>query len=134
MPVPVRRVEMGIDINDMLRKMLEARKAGISSEKIAVAEEEIAKAETREECGGNNEELKPQSRYISVKVRKILKQEYGDKCSIPYCNKPAKQIHHTQRYALAGVHDPRYMAPMCENHHKIAHSIDLKTREKWKSW
>jgi len=105
--------EMGIDINEMIRGMLKNREAGISTEKIAVGEEEIAKSP---------------SRYISIRIRKILKQEYGDKCSMPNCNKPARQIHHTQRFALTGAHNPRYMAPMCENHHKIAHAIDQKVQ------
>lgn len=137
--------EKAIDINDMLRKMLAAHEAGISSEKNAIGEAEIMKAEKKaSECGGRavaaegrvaKDERKTEkpSRYISVKVRKILKQEHGDKCSIPQCKKSASQIHHAQRFALAGTHDPRYMAPLCDEHHKIAHAIDQKTQEKWRS-
>ena len=139
--------EKGIDINEMIRKMLEKREAGISAEKNEVGEEEVVRVGKKRERAGISDQSveaadgevskksgktgKP-SRYISVKVRKILKQEHGDKCSMPYCEKPAKQIHHTQRFALAGTHDPRYMAPMCEEHHKIAHSIDQETQEKWR--
>ena len=61
-----------------------------------------------------------------------MKEEFGDKCSMSGCMRLARQIHHTQRFALAGVHDPRYMAPMCEEHHRIAHGIDMKTQEKWR--
>lgn len=133
--------EKGIDINNLLREMLEKRKAGISAEKNAVGEEENGKAalraEERKNRGNKGESesaaTKSSSRYISVKVRKILREEHGDKCSINGCRRPARQIHHTQRFALAGVHDPRYMAPLCEEHHKIAHAIDVTTRGKWRS-
>jgi len=65
----------------------------------------------------SGEEAKPaSSRYISVTVRKILHEEYGDRCSIRGCGKPSSQIHHAQRFALAGRHDPRYMAPPAWSH------------------
>jgi|WetSurMetagenome_2_1015567.scaffolds.fasta_scaffold65743_2 hypothetical protein len=128
-----------IDINEMLRKMLAAREAGISAEKNVVGEEALVKAEERSACdesrvavGGGAARVRKKSRYISVRVRKILKEEYGDKCLMHACGKSARQIHHAQRFALAGVHDPRYMAPLCEEHHRIAHSIDQKTQENWR--
>jgi len=102
--------EKGIDINELLRGML--------------AKREVELAEKKELAGA---EAKPtNSRYISVTVRKILKEAYGSKCSISGCMRGAEQIHHAQRFALAGAHDPRYMAPLCKEHHQIAHSIDLK--------
>lgn len=126
----------GIDINDMIRKMLENREAGIATAKNAEGEKALANGvEGKIQVAGEDVRTKDggrmRSRYISVKVRKILREDHGDKCSMPACRKPARQIHHTQRFALAGVHDPRYMAPLCVEHHKIAHSIDQKTREKW---
>ncbi len=66
------------------------------------------------------------SRYLNVRIKKILKQEHGTKCSIPQCSKPAKTIHHTQRFALNPIHDPRFLAPLCQEHHEIAHKIDVK--------
>jgi hypothetical protein len=102
--------EKGIDINHLIRQMLAKREEDFEKRKNNAAED-----------------AKPaNSRYISVTVRKILHEEYGDKCSIRGCGKPASRIHHSQRFALAGLHDPRYMAPMCAEHHQIAHSIDLK--------
>ena len=103
----------GIDINELLREMLKQRK-----EKIEEKKEEIAK------------NIQPaKSGYISVKIKKILKEEHGEKCSIPTCNKLAKVIHHTQRLSLSQNHDPRFLAPMCDDHHEIAHSIDIKYHE-----
>jgi hypothetical protein len=104
----------GIDVNNLILRMLKKRELEIAIEKEEMAAEEIERKS---------------SRYIPIKIRKLLNSEHGTKCSIPTCNKPSSQIHHTQRFALAGMHDPRFLAPLCENHHKIAHVIDVKMRE-----
>ena len=103
----------GIDVNELLRKFLEQRQEEIEKKK-----EEIAK------------EAQPTfSRYVPVKVKEVLRQEHGTKCSIPTCNKPAEVIHHTQTFGLSQTHDPRFMAPLCHEHHAIAHSMDVKYHE-----
>jgi hypothetical protein len=99
--------QKGIDINALLLEFLEKREFEIAQKK-----EELSARAT--------------SRYIPVEIKKLLKQEYGEKCSIKTCRRPAEQIHHSQRYALSKTHDPHYLAPLCHNHHVIAHSIDLK--------
>lgn len=105
--------EKGIDINELIAEMLVHRKAKIAQEK-----EDIAKT------------IQPaKSRYISVQIKNLLQKEYGDKCSIKGCNKSKKDIHHAQRYGLAKTHDPHYLAQLCEEHHQIAHSIDLQFHE-----
>ena len=104
----------GININQLLRGFLEKRKQELAQEK----EELVA-------------QTKPsKSSYISVKIRKHLTKEYGTKCTIEHCKKPSTTIHHTQRHALSQNHDPRYLAPLCANHHTIAHSIDIKYHQK----
>ncbi|MEK7172054.1 MAG: HNH endonuclease signature motif containing protein [Patescibacteria group bacterium] len=100
----------GIDVNGLLREMLEKRQEKIKKEK-----EEIA--ETIQQTT---------SHYISTRIQRVLKEEHGKKCSIPTCKKPATTIHHTQRFGLSRNHDPRFLAPLCREHHIIAHSIDLK--------
>lgn len=100
----------GINVNELLRETLKRRRA------------EIAKS--KEEISENIRST--ESRYIPVKTRELLKQEYGEKCSISICQKPAKTIHHTQRFSLSQNHDPQFLAPLCHDHHVIAHSIDLK--------
>jgi len=103
----------GIDVNELLREMLQRRR------------EEIA--ETKEKI---SMEARPtSSRYIPVKIKKILKKEYGEKCSIATCQKLAEEIHHAQRFGLSQNHDPRFLAPLCRDHHVIAHSIDVKFHE-----
>ena len=102
----------GIDVNQILREFLEQRKQVLAREK-----EELSA-------------LPAKSRYIPVKIRRYLQKEYGDKCSIDVCARPAKVVHHTQRFALTASHNPKYLAPLCREHHAIAHAIDTKVQVK----
>ncbi|MEK7547455.1 MAG: hypothetical protein AAB540_01025 [Patescibacteria group bacterium] len=100
----------GFDVNKLLREMLKKRQEKIEEEKEKIAET-----------------IQPaKSGYIQVRIKKILHEEHGKKCSIPNCQKPAKVLHHTQRLSLSQTHDPRFLAPLCKEHHEIAHSIDIK--------
>lgn len=102
--------QKGININVLILEMLQKRELEIVREKEQVSSKA---SETN-------------SRYIPIPIRKLLTKEHGNKCSIPTCQKPSEVIHHTQRFALTHNHDPRYLAPMCKEHHIIAHSIDVK--------
>jgi len=103
----------GIDINKLLLELLEKHELEIAQEKEKIAATQHDRP----------------SRYIPVGVKKILQKEHGTKCSIKACNKPSQEIHHTQRFSLSNMHDPHYMAPLCKEHHTIAHSIDLKVQK-----
>lgn len=105
--------QKGIDINELLTEFLEKREQEIAEEKEKLAE-----------AAGHTE-----SRYISVAVRKIIQQEHGTKCSVPGCTREAENLHHTNRFAMSKNHDPHFLAPLCKNHHLIAHSIDVKFHE-----
>lgn len=100
--------QKGIDINKLLGEFLDKRELEIAQEK-----EELS-------------EISANSRYIPVKIRRVLRKEHGSKCSIKTCHKPAVNIHHTQRFGLSNSHDPHYLAPLCKEHHIIAHSLDIK--------
>lgn len=106
--------EKGIDVNEFLRQALKAREEGIEEKKEKIAEEVAGEVE----------------RYIPAKVRKVIVEEHGTKCSYPGCARLAQVLHHTQRFALTHVHDPRYIAPLCAAHHEIAHKIDVKFVER----
>lgn len=129
--------EKGIDINEFLRNALKKRKEEIEEKKAEIAEE-IAKEQniSSTEIGIENGRVveykikASSSRYVPVKVRKIVTEEHGTKCSYPGCKNQAKILHHTQRFALTRSHDPRFIAPLCEAHHEIAHKIDLRFTEK----
>ena len=101
--------QQGQNVNAILLKLLQERK-----QKIQEGKDELA------------ENTQPTtSRYIPVKVRRILKEEFGKKCSIPTCQKPSEEIHHTQRFSLGKSHNPHYLAPLCKGHHQLAHLADL---------
>ena len=121
----------GFDVNELLRKMLQHRREEIFRKKEEIAEEmhERAKLVHDQNTGSSDPQLpkaKKTSRYIPVKVKKILQEEFGKKCAVRNCTKPAEQTHHTKRFALSQDHDPRFMARFCRDHHILAHSVDIK--------
>ena len=104
--------QKGIDVNEFLRECLKKRTQEIEEEK-----EKLSK------------EAKPtKSRYIKVDVKRLIKKEHGTKCSISGCNKPAKVLHHINRFALSRIHDPNYISPQCDEHHEISHSTHVTTK------
>ncbi len=100
----------GKDPNELMLKLLRERAEKIEEEKGRLSE--MA--------------MRTHTRYIPAEVRQLLKEEYGKKCSIKTCFRPATEIHHSQRFSLASTHDPKYLAPLCHQHHRIAHAIDQK--------
>lgn len=107
----------GIDISALIREMLEKRRAELTEEKQKLAEEVKLRGEKS-------------SRYIPAAIRHHLRREHGNKCTIQTCGKQSTTIHHTQRFALSQNHDLNFMAPLCADHHQIAHSIDQKYQMK----
>jgi len=105
----------GIDVNEFLRNILKEREASIEEKKKEIAKDQVRKLN---------------SRYIPSKIKEIITEEYGTKCSYPGCKNQAKILHHTQRFALTCRHDPHFIAPLCEAHHEIAHKIDAKYVQK----
>ena len=103
--------EKGIDVNELILATLNKREEEI-------AEEKAMPVETAK------------SRAMPVKTERLVEKEFGTKCSIPTCYKPSVVIHHTQIFAMSHTHDPNYLAPLCKEHHEIAHAINLKVREK----
>jgi len=96
-------IDMDIDVNAVLLAAFTKREAEIAQEKA-----EIGETPTK-------------SRYIPVRIKKILKEEFGRKCSAGNCYKPAEQIHHEHPFAAHHDHDPRSLKPLCRGHHELAH-------------
>ncbi len=105
--------QKGIDINEALTAFLDHRE-----EELTRAKEEVATSLPEES-----------TRYIPVRVRNIITQEYGTKCAKTGCTRPSQELHHRRRWALDPSHDPNLIAPLCKEHHQIAHSIDVKVQE-----
>lgn len=121
----------GIDIDEIINQALDQREAQIAAEKEKLGEEQERKAELRAEY--EQRVIGPVSkagRYIPVKIKRVLTKEHGGKCSVATCQRVSATIHHTLRFAMGGNHDPRFLTPLCREHHEIAHKIDLDYLEK----
>lgn len=104
----------GHDVNKIISTLLQKRYEEIQNKK--------------EELGQQAKPVK--SRAIPAKIKAILHEEFGTKCSIPGCKKLSGGTHHSQFFSLTRTHDPRYMAPMCPAHHDLAHLSNLKYQKK----
>ncbi len=103
----------GLDINKLLKEFLQKHQEVIEAEKNRIAENLPSTAS---------------SHYVPARVKNVLLQEFGKKCSVPECYRPAETLHHTRRFALVASHDPRFMAPLCVGHHELAHRVDGKVQ------
>lgn len=103
----------GFDIDQLLRELLAKREEDIRQKK-----DDVGKS-LPEESG----------RYIPVRVKRVLMEEHGTKCAKFGCNKPSDEIHHTARYGVTRSHDPHLLAPLCREHHELAHLLDVKYAE-----
>ncbi|MFA6917597.1 MAG: hypothetical protein WC285_02040 [Candidatus Gracilibacteria bacterium] len=110
--------QKGIDINTLLLEFLQKREQEIAERKEIVSREILKK-----------EEENPATKHIPAVSRRILHEEFGKKCSVKNCQKEATQIHHVQRFFASQSHDPRYLAPLCKEHHELAHSADVAYHE-----
>lgn len=117
----------GIDLNQLLAQFLEERDRRIEEEKQAIVEEDRLRAEEAAAEGKRNGQA---SRYVRARTKNVLKQEFGTKCAIPHCPKHSSPLHHTDRFSLSGANNPYYLAPLCKNHHILAHSVDRKFQQK----
>ncbi len=110
--------QKGIDINDLIIEMLKNREVEIARTKEQISTDVAATTATKA------------SRNIHARVIRVLRREYGKKCSIPNCPHDAKTIHHTQRFAVSRAHDPHFLAPLCHEHHLLAHAADTRFWER----
>lgn len=118
--------EKDIDINKLIEYALIRREQEIAQDKEILAQ----KAEQKVIAQITGE--KRASTYISVATKRLLKKEHGTKCAIFGCRNNSQEIHHTNRFSISGDHNPYYMAPLCSNHHKIAHAVDSNVTQHWR--
>ena len=129
----------GIDLNKLMGEFLDQRDRRIEEEKQKIVKEDELAANggrTNEEWDEIDREMGvitlyfPPSRYIRARTKNVLKEEFGKKCAIPHCPKHSKPLHHTDRFSLSGENNPYYLAPLCKDHHALAHSVDQKVQQK----
>jgi len=70
-----------IDINSIILLALKNREAEIEQEKTEIGE------------------TPAKSRYIPLRIKRLLKAEFGQKCAHQNCHKLAEQIHHEKHYS-----------------------------------
>ena len=133
--------QKGIDINTLLKEFLQKREEEIAQKKEEISRE-ISEREMKkeQEKQAENPTRNPQinnvkipitspSRHTPISIKRILYAERGTKCSIKTCKKPSEQIHHIRRFSAIRSNDPRYLAPLCKEHHELAHSADIAYQE-----
>jgi phage gpG-like protein len=115
-----RLQDMRKDINELLREFLKQK-----NQETEQKEQELSQRSRKETHS-------PSRTYINKPIRNFLSEKYGNKCAIHGCTKPAEEIHHKIRFGLQANHDPAYLVPLCSEHHKIAHAIDLSVVKHWR--
>ncbi|MBT6069247.1 hypothetical protein HOG48_05845 [Candidatus Peregrinibacteria bacterium] len=113
-----------LDVNDIILELLEKREKELEERKLR-HREKVVECELKRKIEG-----KKPTRYIAAETRKILKEEYGAKCSVSGCMRDADCVHHTVRFALTKSNNPCFLAPLCSAHHEIAHLVDEKVAER----
>jgi len=109
----------GINVNQILREFLRDRKKKMQQKKFEVVENQMREREDRAVIG------MPANRYVPVEVRKIVINEFGNRCSAPGCDKLAENLHHENGFAIDQCHDPRFLKPLCRGHHELAHAGNM---------
>ncbi len=87
-------------------------------------------------AAGEPESIENAKRYIPARIKNHVLQKTNGQCAYPGCNKAYNILHHTQRFALERIHDPRRLVPLCKGHEQIAHKgligHEEEAPEKWR--
>ncbi|MCZ7684567.1 MAG: hypothetical protein M5U28_39675 [Sandaracinaceae bacterium] len=69
------------------------------------------------------------TRTVPPRVRRAVLARHGGRCAVPGCRHSAfVELHHTDRRADGGDHDPERLVPLCFGHHKGTHVGTLVVR------
>ncbi|MEK7673413.1 MAG: HNH endonuclease [Patescibacteria group bacterium] len=110
--------QKGINVNELLLEFLKKREIEIAQEKEQVSQEILKK-----------EEEKEPTRHIPKSAKEILHQEFGTKCAVKTCKKPSASIHHKVAFSITRSHDPRYLVPLCKEHHELEHAVNWQYQD-----
>jgi len=113
-------MDKGININELLLQFFQQREQNITKEKDNLSRRERQKEQDKAMIGY------PTSRHMPAKVERVIKTEYGTKCSETGCNKPAVHIHHEKLFSKYHSHDPYILKPLCKGHHELRHAGQTK--------
>ncbi len=71
---------------------------------------------------------------IPPRIRRAVLRRHGGRCAVPGCCGSAfKELHHSERRADGGDHDPDKLIPLCTRHHAAAHRGTLVIRGTYSS-
>ena len=129
-PEATSRVPQGLNLSEeVTQELFELQQKGIDINVLIsgfLAKREFEIATEKEELSAKQNIPTKHSRHIPVEIQRLVEKEFGEKCAVPGCIKRAERLHHTNRFAMSRNHDPYFLAPLCKEHHVIAHSIDVK--------
>ncbi|HEY8428841.1 MAG TPA: hypothetical protein VIL20_10720 [Sandaracinaceae bacterium] len=65
-------------------------------------------------------------------IRRAVLQRHESRCAVPGCRHAAfLDVHHVERRADGGTHDPERLLPLCGAHHDAVHEGTLVIRGTW---
>ena len=65
---------------------------------------------------------KMDSRSVPARLRRLIMSRDRGLCAVPGCRRVFMEIHHQDRFAKTGQHDPYRMHCVCERHHGLLHA------------
>lgn len=110
--------QKGINVNQLLLEFLQKRELEIAQKKEQVSQE-ILKKEAKKEPGRN----------IPAEAKKIIYEEFGTKCAVKNCKRQSANLHHTLAFSINRSHDPRFMVPLCKEHHELEHAVNWQYKK-----
>ena len=79
--------------------------------------------------------VKAVNRYIPKAIKNHILAKTNSQCAFPNCIKPAKILHHTERFEFKKWHDPEKITPLCVAHERLAHLSLIENEEnQTKNW
>lgn len=89
------------DWNTLMKELLKLRKEKLEAEKPKAVESH--------------------TRPIPVEIENYVLKKTNSTCAFPCCYKPYEILHHIDRFAMYGIHDPDRIVPLCKAHERLAH-------------
>lgn len=123
--------QKGLDINQILLEFLQKRELEIAQNKEQIREKVLKKEEKKDQKAATLQEyslesIKTQRCHIPQAVKRIIHEEFGTKCSVKHCQKSSVHIHHALAFAVGRSNDPKFLVPLCKEHHELEHAVNLK--------
>ncbi|MBD3330554.1 hypothetical protein GF354_03410 [Candidatus Peregrinibacteria bacterium] len=112
------KVEVSMKISPEIAKKLQKLKGNknwdeLMDEFIKLKESQLEKEKP--------ETVKSNSRKAPKRIEKFIKARSNNACEHTNCSKKAKEIHHTEPFALKRTHNPDKMVHLCKEHHQLIH-------------